>query len=160
MDMIPDSVYEHIERMLRRRKNLVRKAGESLARARAKATDIQAPGGGGITGKGGLKTSRTEKGAMALIRAEKRYQNAMKWMDVFRRMDEIFPKDSPEGQTAALIYGLGTRQSEVARICGCSRQTIRTRQDRYVIRCAFVAAGMGLIREEVNGRRGEADQAE
>ena len=94
---------------------------------------------------------------MNVIRAEKKLENARKWIAVFQKMDEIFPvEDSNEGFVASMIYGNGMSQADLARFTGCSRQTIRVRQDRYVIRCAFLAAQAGLIREEVE-RYGDAD---
>ena len=75
-------------------------------------------------------------------------------------MDEIFPvEDSNEGFVASMLYGNGMSQADLARFTGCSRQTIRMRQDRYVIRCAFLAAQAGLIREEVE-KYGDTDQKE
>ena len=50
-------------------------------------------------------------------------------------------------------------QAELARISGCSRQTVKLRQDRYIIRAAFLAAQAGLIREEVM-ECGQAYQAD
>jgi len=157
MSVIPEAAYEAVEKKRRQRDKLIRKAEEAVAKARARATDISAPSGGGIGPKGGLPGSRVERGAMNVIRAEKRLENARKWIAVFQKMDEIFPvEDSNEGFVASMIYGNGMSQADLARFTGCSRQTIRVRQDRYVIRCAFLAAQAGLIREEVE-RYGDAD---
>ena len=44
MNMIPEAVYRLIENRLRQRGRMIRKAEEAVARARARATDISAPG--------------------------------------------------------------------------------------------------------------------
>lgn len=159
MSVIPEAAYRLVEKKLRQREKLVRKAEEAVAKARAKATDISAPSGT-IGGKGGAPGSRVERGALNVIRAEKKLDSALKWEAVFRKMDEIFPaEDSNEGFVASMIYGNGMSQADLARFSGCSRQTVKLRQDRYVVRCAFLAAQAGLIREEVM-RDGDADQKE
>lgn len=157
MNLIPEAVYKAVEKKLRQRDSLLRKAEEAVARARARATDISAPMGVGGGAKGGMPGSRTERGAMAVIRAEKRLEKARAWDRVFRKLDEIFPDDTNEGYVAGMIYGNGMTQADLARASGCSRQTVKLRQDRYVIRAAFLAAQAGLIGEEVT-RNGEADQ--
>ena len=160
MSVIPEVAYETVEKKLRQRERLIRKAEEAVARARAKATDISAPSGNIPGGKGGHAGSRVERGALIVVRAEKRLENALKWSAVFRKMDEIYPaEDSSEGFVASMIYGNGMSQADLARFTGCSRQTIKMRQDRYVIRCAFLAAQAGLIREEVE-KYGNTDQKE
>lgn len=157
MGVISEDVYQMVEKKLRQRGRMVRKAEEALMRARARATDISAPSGPRSGPKGGKPESRTERGAIAVVRAEKRLSTVLKWEEVFRQMDEIYPpKDSNEGYVAGMIYGNGISQAELARLCGCSRQTVRIRQDRYIIRAAFLAAQAGLIREEVN--YGKTDQ--
>ena len=160
MSVIPDAVYKTVEKRLRQRGTMIRRAEEAIAQARAKATDISAPSGSGSRGNGGHAGSRTERGAIAVVRAEKRFAKALAWETVFRQMDRIYPeKESNEGFVASMIYGNGMSQADLARFCGCSRQTVRLRQDRYVIRCAFLAAQAGLIREEVMDN-GNADPAE
>lgn len=160
MNMIPEVVYRAVEKKLRKRWNLIEKAEEALARAVAKATDISAPSGEGGGGqKGGIPGSRTERGAMIILRAEKRLEIAKKWENVFRKIDEIYPPDSNEGYVAGMIYGNGMSQADLARYSRCSRQTVKLRQDRYVIRTAFLAAQAGLIREEVR-TDGDTDQKE
>ena len=152
MSVIPEVAYEAVEKKLRQRGKLIQKAEEAVARARARATDTSAPSGNAPGSKSGPPGSRVERGALNVIRAEKRLENAIKWEDVFRKMDEIFPaEDSNEGFVASMIYGNGMSQADLARFSGCSRQTVKMRQDRYVIRCAFLAAQAGLIREEVEG---------
>lgn len=150
MSVIPDAAYEMVEKKLRQRGKLVRKAEEAVARARAKATDTSAPSGVVGGRKGGTPGSRVERIALSVVRAEKRLEYAKRWEAVFQKMDEIFPaEDSNEGFVASMIYGNGMSQADLARFTGCSRQTIKLRQDRYVIRAAFLAAQAGLIQEEV-----------
>ena len=159
MTLIPDTVYQIVEKKLRQREKLLRRAEEALARARVRATDISAPTGAGSSGKGGMPGSRTERGALSVIRAEKRLEMARAWEKIWKKMDRIFPEDTNEGYVASMIYGNGLSQAELARISGCSRQTVKLRQDRYIIRAAFLAAQAGLIREEVMGH-GQAYQAD
>ncbi len=158
MNLIPEAVYEAVEKKLRQRDSMTRKAEEAVARAKARATDISAPSGTGGGGRGGMPGSRTERGALAVLRAEKKLERARAWENVFRKIDEIYPADTNEGFVARMIYGNGLSQAELARIGRCSRQTVKLRQDRYVIRAAFLAAQAGLIREEVK-ERGQANQA-
>ena len=160
MNVIPEAVYRLVEKKLRKRWQLISKAEEAVARARAKATDISAPSGDGTGKGGGSGGSRTERGVMMILRAEKRLEAARKWEAVFRKMDEIYPVEyTNEGYVASMIYGNGMSQADLARFSGCSRQTVKLRQDRYVIRAAFLAAQAGLIREEVM-INGDADQKE
>lgn len=155
MNLIPEAVYRLVEKKLRKRWNLISKAEEGVIRARQKATDISAPAGDGTGGgKGGSSGSRVERGAMMILRAEKRLEAARKWEAVFQKVDEIYPADSNEGYVAGMIYGNGMSQADLARYSGCSRQTVKLRQDRYVIRAAFLAAQDGLIREEVRTNGG------
>lgn len=160
MGMIPEAVYQLVEKKLRQRDKLIRRARDALERAKARATDISAPSGDGPRPRGGQPGSRTERGAMALVRAEKQMETALRWDAVFRKLDEIFPEATTnEGYVGSMIYRNGMSQADLARFSGCSRQTVKLRQDRYVIRAAFLAAQAGLIREEVN-RSGDADPAE
>ena len=161
MNMIPDAVYRIVEKRLRQRGKMIRKAEEAVARARSRATDISMPSGAvGSGAKGGKPESRVERAVIAIARAERKLDKAQKWETVFRKMDEIYPaKDTNEGYVASMIYGNGMSQADLARFSGCSRQTVKLRQDRYVIRAAFLAAQAGLIREEVR-TDGCADQKE
>lgn len=148
MNAISEAVYRLVERKLRRRGSMLRKAEEALARAREQATDISAPAGRPGSGKKGGTGSRTERGAMAVVRAEKRLEAVQKWERVFRATDRIFPPESNEGYVVSMIYYNGMSQADLAKFSGCSRQTVRLRQDRYIIRAAFFAAQAGLIRED------------
>ena len=157
MNVIPEEVYKLIELKLRKRDRMIRKAEEAVIRAREKATDTSAP----IEGNGGGKShnagSRVERGALNVTRAEKRLEKVMKWEKVFKQMDKIYPAETNEGYVVSMIYGNGMSQAELARASGCDRQTVRMRQDRYIIRCAFMAAQAGLIREdEAEWQRPEA----
>ena len=77
MSVIPEVAYEAVEKKLRQRDRLIRKAEEAVARARAKATDISAPSGNVTGGRGGLPGSRVERGALNVIRAEKRLMRSI-----------------------------------------------------------------------------------
>ena len=72
--------------------------------------------------------SRTERGALAVVRAEKRLERTLKWEAVFREMDRIYPEDSNEGFVASMISGNGLSQAELARIGGCSRSGLKRRR--------------------------------
>lgn len=150
MGVISEDVYQMVEKKLRQRDRMIRRAEEAVARAREKATGLSSPSGPRTGPKGGKPESRVERAALAVVRAEKRLEKAMKWEAVFRETDRIYPEDTNEGYVASMIYGNGITQAELARISGCSRHTIKLRQDRYVIRAAFLAAQAGLIREEVS----------
>ena len=81
-----------------------------------------------------------------LAMAEKQRDDALKWLEVFKKLDAVFPERSTnEGFVASLIYGNGMSQQDVCRFCNCARQTVRRRQDRYVNYCAMIASSYGLI---------------
>ena len=89
MGLIPDTVYLTVEKKLRQRGKALQRAEEAVARAKARATDISAPAGAGGGGKGGTPGSRTERGALAILRAEKRLERVMAWEKVWKQMDKI-----------------------------------------------------------------------
>ena len=160
MSVIPDVAYQIVEKRLRQRGKQLKKAEEAVRRARERATDTSAPAGNTGGGRGRNTSSRVERGALNVIRAEKRLEYVRRWEAVVRKVDEVYPPDdSSEGFVASMIYGNGMSQADLARAGGCSRQTVKLRQDRYVIRAAFLAAQAGLIREEVS-ESGDPDQAE
>ncbi len=161
MNLIPETVYKAVEAKIRQRWDLVPRAEDALARAKEKAASISSPAGGRGGGRRSSATSsKTERAAISVVRAEKRLETARMWESVFLRMDKIFPENSTEGYVAGMVYGNGISQAELARISGCSRQTIKLRQDRYVIRLALLAAQAGLIKREAMTDNGKADQAE
>lgn len=145
MAMIPTAIYEEIEHRLKTRDVAISSINEELMLARAKAYDISAP----ISGTGGGKThnnkSRVERAAIELDRIERKYQTALKWDAVFKRLDILFPDDSNVGFVASLMYGNGMSQEDVCRACGTSRQTVRRIRDKYIIHAALIAASFNLI---------------
>lgn len=145
MPMIPDELYQRAERMRRNRGRFTARAREQLARARERAGSL--PGGiGSISGgTGGIPQSRTEKAALAVIRAEKGLERALKWEKVFRALDLIYPPESDEGLIAADLYDRGMSQEQICRKLGTDRQTVRRRRDRYIYRLILLAAAAGLV---------------
>ena len=113
-------------------------------RAREKAKATNAPTGEGCGSKG-RTSDRTGRAAVAVVSAEKQLEKVMMWLHVFETVDLIFPEDSSEGFVAGLIYGNGMSQQDVCRFTGCTRATVRRRLDRYIYRCALIAAADGLI---------------
>ena len=119
------------------------RAEEKLERARAKASLSGTPGEGG--GGKGRTSDRTGRAAVAIVNAERQLEKVMRWIHVFETVDNIYPEDSNEGFVAGLIYGNGMSQQDVCRFTGCTRTTVRRRLDRYIFRCALIAAADGLI---------------
>lgn len=149
MAMIPDSIFQMIENKLRSRWKMAAAARRKLTKARALANNIAAPSPDQCAGSRHSRNSRVEKAALCVVEAENQMDETMRWLEVFRIMDQIFPeKTSSEGFVASLLYWNGMSQEDVCRFTGCARVTVRRRRDRYVIRTALIAARMGLIRDE------------
>lgn len=149
MALSPDEIYKLCDRKLRQRRTMLEKAEAAVRKAmdtvRA-GSSVTASAGGG---KGGRKSDRTGRAAVILAMAERQREDALKWLEVFKKLDEVFPERSTnEGFVASLIYGNGMSQQDVCRFCNCSRQSVRRRQDRYVNYCAILASNYGLIIEE------------
>ena len=146
MAMIPEELYQTVERKRRERRTAIKRAREQVARARAKAGST--PGGimvgdGRRTGGG---SSRTEKAALAVVAAEKKLEKVMKWEAVFKQLDEIFPyEETEEGYIAGRLYDQGAIQADISRERGTDRQTIRRRKDIYIFRLILLATAAGLI---------------
>lgn len=143
--MTPTEIYGYVDRKLRNRWTMVQQAEKAVQRA---LEEVNKSGGmpGGVTGGKGRRISNpTQKAALILAAAEKKRDEALKWMEVFRRLDAMFPEKSSEGFIASMIYGNGMTQQEVCKFCKISRQTVRRRLDRYVNYCGMVAASYGLI---------------
>lgn len=149
MAVIPEDIYQTVEAKLRSREKMTNEAGRRMARAREYATNTAAPPISSSGGKTNRKKSRVEIGAVRAVEAEKELKDMLAWLEVFRCVDEIYPGVSDEGKVARMMYAEGLSQEDVCKITGCSRMTIRRRRDRYVIRTALLAAGKGLISEEV-----------
>lgn len=149
MAMSPEEIYRLCDTKLRQRRTMLAKAEAAVRRAMDAAGSIASPSGSGRGGgRGGRKSDRTQKAAILLAAATQQRDEALKWLEVFRRLDSVFPeKTTNEGFVASLIYGNGMSQQDVCRFCHCARQTVRRRQDRYVNYCAMIASSYGLIME-------------
>lgn len=158
MAVIPRQVYDDCERFLYGREDLVRRASERLMLARSRAYSVGAsmpeplppelaklPGvnPNAIHGSGGAG-DQVERAAFAVIQAEAELCTALKWAEVFSRLDEIF-KGKPEADIADAIYTQHMQQKTVAESMHYDRQSIRRLRDSYVCHCALLAAEKGLI---------------
>lgn len=144
MGAIPEAVYQQIDRKLRIRRKLKERAEARLERARMKA-GISSGTGSATGGTRGSVSDRTGRAAVAIVTAQRQLERTMQWLKVFSTVDDIYPETTEEGATARMIYGCGMSQQEICRKTGCTRSTIRRRLDRYIYRCALLAAAEGLI---------------
>lgn len=148
MAMTPEEIYKLCDSKLRSRRTMLAKA-EAMVRKAMDAVGVTSSSGGGNGGKGSRKSDKTQKAAIMLAMAEKQRDDALKWLEVFKKLDAVFPERSTnEGFVASLIYGNGMSQQDVCRFCNCARQTVRRRQDRYVNYCAMIASSYGLIMKD------------
>lgn len=148
MAMTPEEIYKLCDSKLRSRRTMLAKA-EAMVRKAMDAVGVTSSPGGGTGGKGSRKSDKTQKAAIMLAMAEKQRDDALKWLEVFKKLDSVFPERSTnEGFVASLIYGNGMSQQDVCRFCNCARQTVRRRQDRYVNYCAMIASSYGLIMKD------------
>lgn len=146
MAMTPEEIYKLCDRKLRNRRTMLTKAEAMVRKAMDQVGITSSPAGGGTGGgKGSRKSDKTQKAAILLAMAEKQRDDALKWMEVFKKLDAVFPERTSEGFVASLIYGNGMSQQDVCRFCGCARQTVRRKQDRYINYCAIIASRYGLI---------------
>lgn len=158
MAVIPRQVYDDCERKLYQRADLVKDASEKLMRARSIAYSLRSsmpepltpelakrPGvnPNGIHGSGG-SGDQVERAAFAIVQAEAELCTALKWAEVFSRLDEIFA-GKPEADIAEAIYIRHKQQKTVAEEMHYDRQSIRRLRDSYVCHCALLAAEKGLI---------------
>ena len=147
MAMSPEEIYRLCDRKLRMRQTMLAKA-EAAVRKAMDAVGATSSPSGGSGGKTRAKSDKTQKAAIMLATAEQQRDEALKWLEVFKKLDTVFPeKTTNEGFVASLIYGNGMSQQDVCRFCNCARQTVRRRQDRYVNYCAMIASSYGLIIE-------------
>lgn len=157
--VIPRQVYDDCEQKLYQRADLVKKASEKLMFARSIAYSIRSsmpepltpdlakrPGvnPNGIHGSGG-NSDQTERAAFAIIQAEAELCTALKWAEVFSRLDDIFAGKA-EAEVADAIYTKHRQQKDVAEALHYDRQSIRRLRDCYVCHCALLAAEKGLIK--------------
>lgn len=149
MAMTPEEIYKLCDSKLRSRRTMLAKAEAMVRKAMDAVGVTSSPGGGTGGSKGSRKSDKTQKAAIMLAMAEKQRDDALKWLEVFKKLDAVFPERSTnEGFVASLIYGNGMSQQDVCRFCNCARQTVRRRQDRYVNYCAMIASSYGLIMKD------------
>ena len=162
MAISPEEIYRICDSKLRQRRTMLAKAEAAVRRAMEAAGSISAPGMSSTGARGSRRSDRTQKAAILLASAEKQREDALKWGEVFKKLDAVFPeKTTNEGFMASLIYGNGMSQQDVCRFCNCTRQTVRRRLDRYVNYCAMIASSYGLIMEvETDGDDQQAGGAE
>lgn len=158
MAVIPREVYDACEEKLYRRADLVAKASERLMFARSQAYSVshsvpdalppKAMKNRGVNPNAirakGSKGDQVERAAFAIIQAEADLCTALKWAEVFSRLDEIFA-GKPEAEIAEAIYQQGQQQKTVAAAMHYDRQSVRRMRDSYVCHCALLAAERGLI---------------
>ena len=159
MSVIPRDVYSAVEARLYERSTIVTKAARRLSFARAKAQSVgvkipealppkiqkrRGVNPAAIHGKGAT-SDPTENAAFAIIQAEAALCTALKWAEVFSRLDEIFA-GKPEAEIAEAIYQQRKQQKDVAALMHYDRQSIRRYRDTYVCHCALLAAEKGLIK--------------
>lgn len=158
MAVIPRQVYDDCERKLYQRDKLVRVASENLMIARSKAYSAGCPmpeplppniakrrgtNPNAIHGNN-ARGDQVERSALSIIQAEAAMCTALKWAEVFSRLDEIFA-GKPEAEVAEAIYQKHKQQNDVAKALHYDRQSIRRYRDVYVCHCALLAAEKGLI---------------
>lgn len=161
MAIIPRRIYAICEEQLRARLGLVLAAQErlELARARAYAVHAAAPDSGGSHGSG--QGDALERKAIGVTEAEDELREALKWDDVFHRLDRAYPRSTREGTVAAYLYGWATGepvpQERVCQLMHRSRQSVRQVRDTYVAYCALLAAEAGLlnINDQEDARDGD-----
>lgn len=156
MAMTPEEIYKLCDRKLRSRRTMLARAEAAVRKAMDAVGVTSSPMGGTGGGKGSRKSDKTQKAAILLAMAEKQRDDALKWLEVFKKLDTVFPERSNEGFVASLIYGNGMSQQDVCRFCNCARQTVRRKQDRYVNYCAIIASSYGLINRDTET---ETDQS-
>lgn len=147
--MIPRELYALCDKRLRDRYAAIERAEERLREAEARACSVggkpeNAEGGHGGTPSGdGL-----ERKAIRLAEARETLRAALDWDDVIRRLERIYPPETPEGTVARYLYDEGLTQADCCRLMGRERKRIRELKDAYVINCALLAVQAGLARME------------
>ena len=159
MPVIPREVYTACEEKLYQRPVLVKKASERLMFARSQAYSIshhvpEALPQNAMKNRGvnpnairakGSTGDQVERAALAIVQAEADLCTALKWAEVFSRLDEIFA-GKPEAEIAEAIYQQGQQQKAVAAAMHYDRQSVRRLRDSYVCYCALLAVERGLIK--------------
>lgn len=145
---MPRNVRDLIESRARDRFVLVERAQQALDRAMDKAGLSGAPPTEETRVRSSGGRDRLSRKIAAVADARSRLEEARAWAGIFARMDEIYPKSTPEGRTADLVFGCGYKIAAVAQLDGVDRQTVNNRRAAWVNRCALMAARAGLISEE------------
>lgn len=148
MPVIPDALYRQCEARLRDRWAAIGRAEERLKEARARAYAVTAAPTDRQGSRGSSRGDALERKALAVAEAEEQLRLALAWDDVLRRLDRIYPADTPEGTVAGYLYGNGLTQADCCRLMQRERKRIRELKDTYIINCALLAIQAGLARLE------------
>lgn len=143
MDLIPAEAFQAVERRRRKRRQAQAEARALLAQAAARV--MGSPALDKVGSAGTPRHDKVDLAAIRLMDAEARLDTAMRWEDAFEETDAHFGADSDVVKCAGLLYDQDKRMTEAADVMFCDRQTVRRLRDGYVIYCAFVAQGMGLL---------------
>lgn len=143
MQLIPAGVFSLVESRRRRRAHARAEARRLVEEAAASV--MGSPQLDSVGSRGTPKHDKVDRAAIRLIQARERLAEAEKWERVFEDADAHFGLDSDVVRCARLLYDEGKMQTEAAGVMFCDRQSVRRWRDGYVIYCAFVAQGKGLI---------------
>lgn len=143
MDLIPAEAFRLVESRRRRRAHAQAEARQLLEEAAGQV--MGSPVLDSVGSRGTPKHDKVDRVAIRLMDAEARLETAERWEEVFRETDEHFGAGSDVVKCAGMLYDKGLRMTEAAAVMFCDRQTVRRLRDGYVIYCAFVAQGKGLI---------------
>lgn len=147
MPIIPEKAYAQVESRLKDRWTLLPRAQAALMMARQAALSPPGQATDGDRARPSQPGDRTQRAAIKLLEAEKRLDEAEKWVEVFRMLDRAFPwETTAEGVAAGYLYGNGMTQDECCRAMRCSRARLRQLRDNYVGHAALFAADKGLLR--------------
>lgn len=144
--IIPEKVYLLVETRLRRRYS-DKGTTERLMMARSAYYPASAPTNR-LSVRQTRSTDRMAEQVQRILDAEQDAATEAAWQTVFRRLDRKYPRTTPEGGVAWLMYHEKHTQAEVCRTLSMDRQTVRRRVDTYIVHCALLAAAAGLIGDE------------
>ena len=147
---IPGNVYRCTEQRIRHRSAYLSRALQQLNEAEQDAGAIGSPGAEKIGGSGS-GTDRVCAAAIRIAEAREKVQKAQTWIRVYRLTMEAF-QGTEAFRCVRLLFDKSVSQAETARMIGRDRQTVRRYKDEFIIRAAFLAVSMGLIRMSEGGR--------
>lgn len=147
---IPGNVYRYVETRIRHRSAYLARALESLSEAEQDAGAIGSPGAEKV-GSGGGGSDRVSAAALRISDARDRVVKCQAWIRVYQLTMEAF-QGTDAFRCVRLIFDRAASQAEAARAISRDRQTVRRYKDEFVIRAAFLAVSMGLIRMSTEGR--------